>query len=513
MAQTNDVNSIQPDKVWYGEELYLQNIRHESENPTSIFYLPYESLNNFNVSYDWQKGDFRRIDQGNKANIYDFNIYGLKKTEKVSFEGSFDFSHNDYRYQVWNPTLFISDHNPFLTTDSLSTDSIPNNSDSETFHLNGGLAFRISDRLIAAIRADYRVGSMADQMDPRCLSKGSNIMFTPGIEWSASEFWKLGLAGKFGLMHESISYTANLHLEADNTMVLGFKSMGTFEGKSGSGFGRRYDGQLFGGTLQSILEHSDWKEISEIDFTYHSENAIDGTSSLYYGGDYNEMNAHLTNRLSLDRNNVIHNIGLDADFLLGMGTWHKQKQKREEGTGTLIWEIVSSEVVQQDLVLNADLNYRVDFRKNGYSHLSLGADAGFNMTNVTTYPDEYYVDFMKANAGIFATKRFIKGQTHYSIGLDGRYVMNLGELDYLLPMKTSADKRFQNGYTIPKWQYMSSDYVCGGIKAEVAFPLSESNGIWMKLGASGHYSQYMGDYARLVDTNRINAQGTLGLIF
>ena len=88
-AQTTQaVSESQPQKVDYEQELYLQNISFGAASPVSIASNPYTVINSFDGSYSRVQGEFKPIDGASDANLMDFNIYGTKKMEKISFEGS-----------------------------------------------------------------------------------------------------------------------------------------------------------------------------------------------------------------------------------------------------------------------------------------------------------------------------------------------------------------------------------------------------------------------------------------
>ena len=116
---TGTVNVSQPQKQWYAEELFLQNIRYGSQNPVSISFNPYSQLNDFNISYNKGEGSFKPVDGAGKSGMTDVNIYGVKKVNRISFEGSLYYGVHQLDDSRWNNTVLLSENNPFIVADSL----------------------------------------------------------------------------------------------------------------------------------------------------------------------------------------------------------------------------------------------------------------------------------------------------------------------------------------------------------------------------------------------------------
>lgn len=178
----------------YRDVMWLENSWAGSVNPVSIAKVPLESLFGLRVKYGLLDGNFRQVDEAEKENDLQVSIFGIKKLNKMVFEGNIGY-YNQIQYdRKWNSTLFISPQNPFILADSIA-----GKFNLEKFVLHGGFAWNLSSRVNVGLRADYEVGSVADQTDPRPDTKSMRFGLTPGIAFRLSEQFSLGMSVKIGL--------------------------------------------------------------------------------------------------------------------------------------------------------------------------------------------------------------------------------------------------------------------------------------------------------------------------
>lgn len=505
-AQTASGNSDdRTDKSWYDQELYLQNISYGSDNPVSINGIPYQSLNSVEASYTKIDGRFHGINDPHDAGLGDFNFYGLKKVGKVSFEGSLQYNIHDLNNTRWGNPVLISEYNPFIIADTLVYDSIPNDQVRETFNLNGGFAWQISDRLEFGLRAGYLVGSRADNADPRFLANAARTSINPGLKFNFTDALSIGLSLDAQVYHEIAEMTVqdNLLDPAHNIMFL-LGELGNYEVKNVTGFNRRYNGTVYGGALQFEYDGGSASDFLEIGGTMNKEEAVDGGTSYYKkGGEYKETVLNVNNRFQLVTPGMIHNVGIQAGMRAGKAKAFKQNSRYDEFAKE-VWDVVSSEIVEKDKDIKADVYYRFDFLDGGKSMLTAKINGGIDMVSNMEYPDEYFAKYTLLNAGALVTKRFAFDRIGLDINASGTFVKAMKELEYEIPMTTAGKKRISNGYFIPKYQYKGAEYWQASLSANVSYTFE--NGQIVRLGGGYTYADYLGDYSRFDNRTRANVK-------
>ena len=501
-AQTESeaINSQTP-KVDYEKELYLQNMYYGSSNPVSIAYNPYSVINSFDGSYSRAEGNFKPIDGAGNANLTDFGIYGAKKLDKISFEGSLKYRVHELNNSRWGNTVLLSYKNPFIIADSLIYDSVPNNHEREIFDLNGGFAWKTTDRLVLGLRANYLVGSKADQSDPRFESHGARVTFNPGVEYKLGNSFSLGLSAGVATYHEDVEMTVvdNI-LDPAHCFVFLFKELGNYEIKNETGYNRRYDGSIYTGALQAVYTGEHISNFLEIGAEINNEEAIDGgTSYKKKGGENNIMTLSFKDRLQYRGASMIHNLSVEASMLNEKAKVFNQTAA-PDSYGKTVWIIQSSDISQKESDLNANISYQLDLLSKQVSHFTAKVSGGFEKVSVNQYPDEYFAKYSLMNAGIDVTKRFYYRKFHFSLSGNGGYCKAMNKLEYELPSDNPGKKRFMRGYFIPKYEYLASDYIQYGLSASVAYHIQNKQ--WVKLSAGYSSVDYKGDYSRF--DNRSN---------
>lgn len=503
-----------PQKNWYEEELFLRNLSFGFSNPTAIASNPYTQLQSVQASYAHEEGNFKPIDGAGLSNLLDLRLYGTKKLENISFEGSIDYSVHGLQQSRWNGSVMQTERNPFVMADSLVYDSIPNNPNREIFNLSGGFAWQMSEKTILALRANYRVASKADQSDPRIEAKGARVTLNPGVEFLLNDRFSLGLSASAEIYHENVGSTVEDNIFPEHTIVFTFMELGHFEVKSDYGYYRRFSGHVYGGALQALFRGEKIQNLAELGGSFNLEEAMDGGSSyMKRGGDYEEICMSLKDRFQIRGDKILHNIMLNAGFLMGSSTWFKQNSTGDE-LGNNIWNIISSDVTQIETDIKADLAYRMDLLRAEGSHFSAQINGGVDMVALDEYPDEFYAYYSLANAGLQLTKRWYGNHVWFSLSADGAYHMSLSDLDISLPVSGKAAERIKASYFVPKYQYYASEYANAGVSAEAAYALHARNGntYWIKLGVTGKYVKYLGDIARF-DGGRQYYASRLSLVF
>ena len=502
---TSQVSDSQPQTVDYEQELYLHNILYGASNPVSIAYNPYTIINSFDGSYSRIKGDFKPIDGAGNANLMDFSVYGAKKMEKISFEGSLQYSVHELNKSRWGNTVLLSEKNPFIIADSLVYDSVPNNHDREIFNLNGGFAWQTTSKMTIGLRANYKVGSKADQSDPRFETHGARVMINPGLEYKLGSNIALGLSGSYETYHEKVrmSVQDNL-LDPAHTIIFLFNELGNYTVMNVTGYTRWYDGTIYSGALQAVYNGSTLSNLLELEFINNKEEATDGgTSYSKKGGENTITTLNFTDRLQLRGASFLHNITISASIIKEKARFFKQNARHDE-FGMEVWDVVSAEITQKEKDLNAELSYRLDLMKDGESHMTAILKGGIDMVTVNEYPDEYFAKYSLMNAGIDLTKRLTFGDFRFAISADGDYCKALSPLEYELPTENAGKRRFTRGYFTPKYEYYGAEYMHYGVSLSAAYHIKGKQ--WVKLTAGYSMTDYLGEYSRFDNRSNLFAK-------
>ncbi|MBP5646514.1 MAG: hypothetical protein J6X21_03830 [Bacteroidaceae bacterium] len=512
---TESSNSTQPEKIRYGQELFLQNLSFGSDNPVSIASNPYTLLNDFNVSYSRGTGSFMPVDGSGKAGLTDIDIYGVKKLNTISFEGSMHYGVHDLQDSRWNNTVLLSENNPFIIADSLvyyktatHADSIPNDQNRELFTLSGGFAWQVSHKFLVGLRAVYKVGSKADESDPRFEAHGARVLINPGAEYSLSDRIALGLSFDAEVYHETVSMSVmdNLLPGHENTFL--FQELGKYVvEQSGK---RRYDGSRLGGFLQFKAKGTTLSDLFEAGLVMNTEKADDGaTSFTRHGGDYSEYLITARNRFCMNRPSAIHNLILSASMTYGSAKWYKQKARIGE-FGQTLYDILSKEVVQKQNDMSATLSYRFDHLSSRRPVFTAIVNAGAGKVSVNQYPDGYFARYTLANAGAELSRTFFVKDFSFSIGLTGNMTKDISALQYELPTATGT-RKVMNSYFIPKYEYLGAGFWNTGATADASYRIKRQDRTlcYCRLGAGYSYTGYTGSYSRFDDRRTVSVRASL----
>ena len=488
---------------WFQEGLFIYDITSNAINPANLVNLPYSGLNDIDISYSGDKGYYRTYDGSTKSRLFNANVFGVRQFERLSFKGNINYSNHYNEDMRWNATTLTSALNPFLLADTLRYDSLTNDSRTESFVINGAVAYKLNDRFTAGVSAKYNVSHKTDQSDPRMKANAARTTVIPGLNWTINSSFTLGLAGLFEVYHENVNSTVQDNMIGDHNKVYIYKGLGGYEGKDGLGYNRRYDGHKFGGSLNFSITGI-LNNFTEIRFVSNSENAIDGgTSYSYKGGDFSQTSISLSSRFMLNRNDKLqHDLILEAGFDKCDGTWYNQKQKKDSWKMTE-YEVTSTELIHKESDMTASLSYMANFLKSGIPHLSLTATGAYKQVDIKQFPDGNYAKYTRINAGLTLNKKWIAKKMRYTTQVYAGMNHALKPLDISVALNDAPTKRFYYGYYLPKYTYLSSNDYCVSLKLGASYPLSLfSQAGWLNLTMDASLNKYTGDSSILTGTDK-----------
>ncbi len=491
---------------WYQDGLFIHNITYGSINPANIVNIPYSGLNDIVVSYSGQNGKYRAFDDGVKTRLFDANVFGIRKFEKLSFKGNINYSNHYSEDMRWNATVLTSELNPFLLADTLRYDTLTNDARTESFVIDGSVAYDLSNRLTVGVSAKYTVAHKADQSDPRMKANAARTAIMPGINWNVNGTITLGLAGIVEIYHENDKSSVEDNMIGEHNKVYIYKGLGGYEGKDGLGYNRRYDGLKFGGSLNfNFSTNGSFKNFTEFKFVSNSENATDGGDSYSYkGGDFSQTTMALNSRFVLARPKIQHNLIIEASMDNCKGEWSVQKQERDEWK-MIRYNVTSTETIHKENDMTAALTYNATFLKSGTPHLSVSATAAYKQVSVKQFPDENHAKYTKLNAGLVINKKWTANKMRFLTEVSGGMNHALKPLDISVLTNEAPLERFYKGYYLPKYTYLSAEDYYASIQLGASYPLAlfSSNG-WLNLTVDASIRKYSDKSPIFKDTDKKN---------
>ena len=427
-------------------------------------------------------------------------MYGVRKLNKIAFEGGMSYRNIRQEEKKWNSTLFVDRDNPFVLGDSLAGDFTV-----ETFHLFGGFALAVSSRWQAALRVVYDAGSSADESDPRPDTKAMKFLLNPGVNYVAGN-WTLGASAGIGWLSESIAYTAVKTIE--NYQLFLFRGLGINEMKQAIGYERKYRGNHYRGAVQLGWTHRGIADFLELGYEKGKEEATDGGSSQKYkGGKYERTAYRLMNRLQLKGERIVHNLTLQAVLNQVEGIWYIQKQQTD-ADGNVVWEVKNASVCYKEDRAEAGLVYRMDVMKEDIPGFTWSLRTGYIQSEATAYPDLQKMKYSQLQLKTGVNKQFHIKESVLGIGVQGGYEWNL-----------SRSARFDRlvlapCYTSPLYDYLSASRAEVQAELFLKYPLRMKDfNSWIKVfaGFSGNY--YLGNAVALDRTKAQNVKVGVNYIF
>ena len=454
-------NSIVDQQIQYADYNYIHNIEYRALNPVSISDIPLGDITVISAGYYWNNGKYHNVDKSGHVNGFDVDVYGIARLNKISFEGEVGYFSYKERDRVWNSTLFQNKLNPFILADDK-----PSDYKTDRFVINGRFAYKISSRLRFGLNADYNVGVMSDESDPRVETKGMRFILNPGIDFDVTDKFTLGATGGINLFSESQRYTC-LQTAVNYKFYL-MSGLGTNYPYSNNAYSRDSKGTSWFVSIDGKYKISDnLSNYITVNYGNESEKAIDGGSSYrFLGGDFSNAVIGITDRFSITGTRLAHNIEIGFEINDVKGKWYDQKHTTQNGT--TVWEVMNSSIKHKESLTTAHGAYRFDILdNNGVSSLTAGIGVGYITSDTKNYPEVYFRKY--SNLGIKAnvTKYFNIKKVRLGVGVDGGYDMNLS---------SSCDFNgidIENEYSLPMYYFLTSSAYNVNGKIEGKLPVGK----------------------------------------
>lgn len=495
-------DSLLVKKTVYRDYLFLHNLYRGSQNPTSISREALPDVADVRAGYRFEDGSYRAPDAGNIQKTFDFSFYGIKKLEKVSFEGELSYSNISDRGRRWNSSMFVATANPFVIADSISA-----NFGTEKFHLNGGFSYEATPDFHVGLRADYQVGSTANQTDPRPETDGMRFRLNPGADYRFGAF-TAGLSGHVEWLSESTEYTVVRTTDGTHYVFL-FHGLGEPVLKTAIGYRRKYSGTSGGGNVQLAWHGSRLQNLLTVGMEKSREEAEDGGSvEKYKGGKYASTGIRIGDRLRIAGDRRLHHIEVLFSSHQVEGTSYQQEQ-HTTSEGNVFWEVVNASICHDSNYADWSVSYRFDrLTALGTPHLTVRAEGGARWQDMTHYSELYHQEYSLVYGKVSVGK--LLPLKKFTLRLDGEaaYVHRLSDRSEI--EQTKVNERFMT----PRFEYASGSRWSATLRAELLHPLSVGK-FRASIGGFAVYRHtgYLGDYSFYENTSRRSMEAGVQLIF
>jgi len=458
---STEEDSILIQQMQYDDYNYLHNVSDGSLNPVSISDLPLRQLSVLSAGYSWRDGSYHNVDASDHADGFNVDAYGIKRMDKIAFEGGVAYYNTTDRARCWNSTLFQDKLNPFILADFE-----PSDYNTERFRVNGRMSYRLSQRFKVGINADYNVGVTSDEKDPRVETKGMRFVLNPGVQWNATSRLSIGATGGIDLFNESSHYTCLA--TAVNFKFYLMTGLGSYFPQTGSSYIRDAKGVSWFAGLDFKYRFSEHiQDYLYVSFGHNDESATDGGSTYQFkGGNYMNDVVKIHNRFSITSSRMAHNVEINVTTNAVKGKWYDQKGVTENGTTH--YEVMNVSVKHKETRTSANAGYRFDLLdRNGVSSFTAGVSASATMSDTKNYPEMYFCKYTRLDIAFNAMKHFQIKRIRMGVGIDGGYGTCLSSsCDF-------AGLELEDTYSMPVYSYLTSSAIAARAKVQAKMPVGQ----------------------------------------
>lgn len=443
-AQQSGADTAMQKVARYGDITYLGNVAMGSDNPVFISDTPVEQYSQIGVSYGMGKGGFHNIDESGDTRGLHVSAYGLKKLEKVAFEGGITYTNGAEDRRKWKTTLYLDQRNPFILADTVDSDYAL-----EKFTVDGRFSWQILPFMRFGINAFYEVGVNSDEQDPRAEVKGMRFKVNPGFGFRLSDRLNLGVTGGVRIFNEGTAYTCAVTATTHRFLLM--SGLGTYYQQAGNSYQRDTKGLQWDASLQLVWDAPGMANYVEAGVGSNSEENTDGgTSRQFLGGEFSSDFLFVKERFMYKKGRAVHNVELAGILYRNEGVWYDQKSVTSNGQS--YWEVMNSSVKHKESAAEGSVAYRFDWLDGSCPLWSAGAKASLCYSDTYNYPDKYNMQYLTMLADVSASRHIAIKRSFLSLTLGGRYGRALSS-DISVSGLELADK-----YTYPLFHYLTAQH-------------------------------------------------------
>lgn len=472
-------------------------------NPAALSSLHTDRLARASLLFDKENGGLRDIDTSPDSWRGEaFTESYMKYSDRVSLYGKMSYSYDRGRKMGAN-ILMEPSFNPINFLEA--ADTTIGTRYKETITLDGGLSYRLNDRLVAGLKASYSTADRTKLKDPRALSKWMDLGATAGIYSVSAGNTRFGVDLSWRRTIESLEAKSFGTIERNYYV---FVDYGSFYGKrelfdgdenyisaSGSstaGSARPMVNNFYGIDFQ-LVTGSRVRLFQELGYKFRDGHyGQRGSTTVTFC----EFNAHQGCYSALltapSRDGGEHRIGFDAGFSWTANNENVFRKTTEPGKNTVV-EYFGSNQVLSAIKADAALSY---VRRTGSVTLpvweyGLSARGAMNMLTTTVYPFERKRDVIRTAAELFIVRNLEHSSGLLSLRAAASFAMGFGgvPVDRTIVSSTAQPPRSAADYMHRQTEFETAPRVGFSLGVSHTWPLGGRR--TLKAGVSDRFTSLL----------------------
>ncbi len=463
-------DSLQKVSLHSFELVKLQNLWLNSSNPAAFSQMGDLLPGILNANYLIEDGQYKRVQQGEKLNQFNFNTLSYAKVKNFNVYGGFNYERGNEK------GLDFSDvNNPFRVTPYHLIDTVGNdNYDREFFSVAAGMSTPMGDKLIIGMGLDFKVGLSVQDIDPRPLNKVFHMTVSPGLIYDMGKF-KLG----FNLLYKYYNEEIEVSIIRENTNAAFFSThgLGLAIAHESENFNRLQKRNTRGFDFQLAYSKANFKSIFGSKLLFYKELNGDGRkassaswSSMKEDSKLKGIQFDLYNYTTITKEGQIKYFGCELNLNTMTGIEIIQHLELTPGNNLDNWVTYAEEEKYgaKDLKLNVFYEYH-KLRKANQLNYAIKAFASYH-----SFDEKYYIPMQKQNfknmkMGVALDKSYAMrkgGAFSFGLGLNYKFNIN-GELE-LSDYTFLAEK-----ILAPDYEFLTDKYYAPRVEFAFEIPMKK----------------------------------------
>lgn len=433
----------------------------ETGNSAGLAFNQPNSNISFDAGPDHGDGDYHRIREGSKYNDYSFATESYQSLKNNIFlYGKFNFHSLDETGGQWNGTYDPYNGNPYILADSVSGTTYHK----QNYNLEGGIGYKLNERISLGCGVNYYVAVGAKQKDPRPQNTYMRFSINPSLILHRANY-KLGVDIGYRNLKEEIEYKVS-RLNFSPTFFM-FKGFGFYSKDIGTGFYRFLSGNEFFGGVQWEKNLKGVPTLTELKFNYNIQSIEDGNSVIRKldGGEWRTYNMVLNEQITLRKGPTNHFFRGILSFSHGDGNEFTQNIVNEGP-----WNVPSYVTIGENLkfnrqTLNGTISYNY-LKLKDQDRIVWDVVARVNYINNSEkyyyIPEIFTSGYTNLTGSLSLQKNIYFGIYHLALGLNSGYTSNLSNDLQLSALPEITKKQRVDVYQQECDYYASSLFKAGG---------------------------------------------------
>ncbi len=464
-----------------------------STNPAGLSLNPNIYPGKMNLGYYAETGDYKRVQQGENINHYNFQTQRYTKIKNTFLYGSFSY---DKSFE--NGTDYSNVNNPYRGTPYLLVDTIGNDIyDREFFTLKGDISTPLNHNIAWGLSTDFNVGLASQNRDPRPKNKVLNLSISQGLLFSFSKL-NIGINLLYSYYNEDIE----IDLVEENVQLAFFQlhGLGTYIYHVASSFNRLYKRNSLGGETQVNYKSGNINSLLGTRLLYIKEIANDGRRAGNASWSYIKNDSELEgitleiyNTTIINNNSSIHRFYANSKINSMLGTEIIQRLEIFGENDAVNWFTYGKEEKYYSALINAEFSYnylkmKEEFKRN-YEFKFAVNYYGFEQAYYIPNMKEAYKNLMFS---LSFDKSFYVSNHIFSISAGLKYKKNISSNQNFEENTFIIDKLL-----LPDFNFLTSNFYAPGFKFSYEIAL---NKIFDKFFFMTNVDLYRGnnDHARTI---------------